>query len=242
MPFPPAFTNVWDTTFPPDTQAANLLGQDLRNFRTDVMQRMSLLSGTFANRPTPEIVNATWGGVGYGLLYFSTDTGQIFQWNGGAWVDISQNFKLAFFKDNAAHVHTGTITEDVVYTNVINGNQLGTSGVIRASIVFSPTVQGAGGSDIRVKYGATTLFDYNIAAGGQIGVNYRLNVLIGNKGVTNAQIATTENNGFAGSPQTQVVVANLAIDSTVNQNFSVTAQSANNTDSQSFFQYVLEIM
>jgi hypothetical protein len=93
MPFPPAFTNVWDTTFPPDTQAANLLGQDLRNFRTDIMQRMSLLSGLFANRPTPEIVNAVWGGAGFGLVYFSTDTGQLFQWNGAAWVDISNTLK-----------------------------------------------------------------------------------------------------------------------------------------------------
>lgn len=86
MPFPPTFTNTWDTTFPPDTQLANLLGQDIRNLKTDVMQRMSLLSGTLANRPTPEIVNAVWGGAGYGLIYFATDTGQTFQWNGAAWV------------------------------------------------------------------------------------------------------------------------------------------------------------
>ena len=242
MPFPPTFTNVYDTTFPPDTQAANLLGQDLRNFRTDVMQRMSLLSGTFANRPTPEIVNATWGGVCYGLLYFSTDTGQIFQWNGAAWVDISQNFRSAFFKDNTTHVHTGTVTEDVVYTNVISGGQLGTNGVIRATIVFTPTVQGAGGTNIFVRYGGAVVITYNIVAGAQIGVSYRFDVLMGNSGVTNAQRATTMNNGFPGAPQSQVVVLNTAIDSTVNQNFTVTAQNANNGDSQTFSQYLLEIL
>jgi hypothetical protein len=89
MPFPPTFTNVWNITQPPDTELANLLGQNLRDLKNDVMQRMSLLSGTFANRPTPEIVNATWGGAGYGLIYISVDTGQLFQWNGGAWVDIT---------------------------------------------------------------------------------------------------------------------------------------------------------
>jgi hypothetical protein len=89
MPFPPTPTNAWDTTFPPDTQLANLLGADLRQVRLDVMQRMSLLSGVFANRPTPEIVNATWGGVGFGLIYLATDTKQLFQWNGAVWVDIS---------------------------------------------------------------------------------------------------------------------------------------------------------
>jgi hypothetical protein len=65
------------------------LEYNLRDLKTDVMQRMSLLSGTIANRPTPEIVNATWGGAGYGLIYISTDTHQLFQWNGGAWVDVT---------------------------------------------------------------------------------------------------------------------------------------------------------
>lgn len=83
MAFPPNFTRAWDETFPPDTQAANLLGQDLRNGKSDLRERMALLSGTFANRPTPD---AVFGGAGYGVLYFSTDTNQLFQWNGAAWV------------------------------------------------------------------------------------------------------------------------------------------------------------
>src|SRR5882762_9182701 len=147
MPFPPAFTNVWDTTFPPDTQAANLLGQDLRNFRTDVMQRMSLLSGTFANRPTPETVNATWGGAGYGLLYFSTDTGQIFQWNGAAWTDTTSSFQAikVVFRDNIAHVHTGDTTTDVIYTVPIIGNSMGLNGIIRCNFSLTISSMGAGG-------------------------------------------------------------------------------------------------
>lgn len=95
MPFPPTFTDPWDVTQPPDTQLANLLGQDIRNLKLDVMQRIALLSGTSANRPTPETVNATWGGSGYGLLYFQTDTNQIFQWSGSAWVDISGSIGIA---------------------------------------------------------------------------------------------------------------------------------------------------
>lgn len=92
MPYPPTFSGVWDITFPPDTQLANQLGADLRSLRVDVMQRMSLLSGMLANRPTPETVNATWGGAGFGLLYFSTDNGKIYQWNGGGWSDVSNSF------------------------------------------------------------------------------------------------------------------------------------------------------
>jgi hypothetical protein len=92
MAFPPAFNDVWDITQPPDTQLANQGAVDFRALKLDTMQRLSLLSGTLANRPTPETVNATWGGVGFGLLYFSTDTGQIFQWVGIAWNDVSSNF------------------------------------------------------------------------------------------------------------------------------------------------------
>lgn len=109
MAFPPNFSNNWDVTFPPDTQLANLLGQDLRQVRTDVMQRMSLLSGTLANRPTPEIVNATWGGAGFGLIYFSTDTNQLFQWNGAAWIDITSSIsgKYKFIGSNIVPATVG---------------------------------------------------------------------------------------------------------------------------------------
>lgn len=89
MPFPPTPDHVWDITTPADTQPANQGGADFRALKDDVMQRLSLLSGTFANRPTPETVNATWGGAGFGLLYFTTDTGVIYQWNGSAWAAVN---------------------------------------------------------------------------------------------------------------------------------------------------------
>src|SRR6266436_677857 len=192
MPFPPTFTNVWDITFPPDTQLANLLGQDLRNFRQDVMQRMSLLSGTLANRPTPEVVNATWGGVGFGLLYFSTDTGQIFQWNGAAWVDTTASFFSGYkllLVDNAIHAHTGTTTEDTIYTTVINGNTLGVNGILRGTIKFLVSAQGAPSTTIAVRFGAgqilTSVFPTTNA-------NVLFAFTIGNRAATNSQIETLE--------------------------------------------------
>src|SRR3979490_535807 len=94
MPFPPSFDHVWDLTQPPDTQLLNQGALAFRSLKDDVMQRMSLLSGTLANRPTPETVNATWGGVGFGLIYFATETGRMYQWNGAAWVDITSSVFL----------------------------------------------------------------------------------------------------------------------------------------------------
>jgi hypothetical protein len=89
MAFPPTYNEVIDPTFPPDTQQANQLGLDIRTLKTDLIQRFATLAGTFANRPTPD---ASWGGSGYGTLYFATDKYKIYQWNGTTWNDVSNSF------------------------------------------------------------------------------------------------------------------------------------------------------
>lgn len=76
------FTNSWDDTFPPDTQAANQLGADLRNFRVDTRERMSAMSGNDADKPNFEVGFA-------GVLWFATDTGKIYRWNGSSWLDVT---------------------------------------------------------------------------------------------------------------------------------------------------------
>lgn len=125
------FTDVWDITQPPDTQVANLLGQDLRNLKLDIMQRVSAMSGVLANRPIPETANANWTG----LLYFSTDTNQIFQWSGAAWVDVSASFILkspiTLFFDNSVIVANGNTTGIV-----IPGNTLAVGSVIELTAAF----------------------------------------------------------------------------------------------------------
>jgi hypothetical protein len=85
-----AFTRPWDDTQPPDTQLANLLGQDIRFLKQDIMQRMGGFgAGLLVDRPTPE---TTSGSVDFtGVMYWSTDTKQTFRWSGTAWVDITQN-------------------------------------------------------------------------------------------------------------------------------------------------------
>lgn len=144
MAFPPNFDNVWDITQPPDTQLANLLGQDIRNLKDDIMQRMSLLSGTFANRPTPETVNAVWGGSGFGLLYFSTDTSQIFQWSGAAWVDISASF-----------LSLGVKTYPTNLTPVTGNNISGASGVVALQNILIPANDLVAGSVLNIEASGT---------------------------------------------------------------------------------------
>jgi hypothetical protein len=85
-----AYTDVWDVTQPLDTQAANQGAVDFRATKLDVMQRISSFgAGLLANRPTPEATSGTanWTGV----MYWATDTSQVFRWNGTLWDDISLN-------------------------------------------------------------------------------------------------------------------------------------------------------
>ena len=78
------FTRTWDSTQPPDTQLANLLGQDIRNLKEDISERLSAFgAGPIANRPTPE---AAFGSATIGVMYFATDEGKLYSWSGTAWV------------------------------------------------------------------------------------------------------------------------------------------------------------
>jgi hypothetical protein len=85
-----AFTDTFDVTFPPDTQAANQLGLDIRNLKLDLQQRMSAISGLSTSLPNigADAQPANWTG----LLFFATDTGAIYQWSGTAWVVVTADF------------------------------------------------------------------------------------------------------------------------------------------------------
>jgi hypothetical protein len=139
MGFPPVFTDAWDVTQPPDTQLANLLGQDFRNLKTDIMQRMSLLSGITSNMPTPETVNATWGGSGFGILFFATDTGIIWQWNGASWAQLSSFRGTQKYSDLAVHtiINPGVNTVGSSITIPANTLQVGSSVSVIARFSFS---------------------------------------------------------------------------------------------------------
>jgi hypothetical protein len=87
-----AFTNVWDQTFPSDTQLASQGGADLRQLRVDTQQRMAAISGLDAAKPNfaGDAQPASWNGV----LFFATDTGKIYQFNNPSWTDVTTSFVL----------------------------------------------------------------------------------------------------------------------------------------------------
>lgn len=82
-----AFTNVYDDTFPADTELANLIGANLRQVRLDVQQRMAAISGLDASKPNfaGDAQPANWNGI----LFFATDTGKVYQFNNPVWTDVT---------------------------------------------------------------------------------------------------------------------------------------------------------
>lgn len=82
-----SYTLPWSEAFPPDTQLARLLGQDIRDFKTEIRERVGThLSGTEADIPVG--LEAIWAG----LMYWAIDTGQVFRWNGATWDNITADF------------------------------------------------------------------------------------------------------------------------------------------------------
>jgi len=160
VPFPPTFDRAWDEAFPPDTQLANLLGSDIRNLKIDIRQRSALLSGTLANRPTPD---ASWGGSGFGMIYLATDTSQIFQWSGTAWLDVTSSFQKRFVDSNSVTI-SAPVAPTVGNTITIPGGVLkagsivdidarirktaGSAGTVQSLLFGGTTFSGAGNSTV----------------------------------------------------------------------------------------------
>lgn len=156
-----AFTNIWDDTYPPDTQLANLLGQDLRNFRTDTQQRMAAISGLDANKPNfgGDAQPNNWNGV----LFFATDTGLIYQWTNPAWVNITTNFSLTssvkrYYTAGVATTGTG----QTVFTLTIPTGILGVGSVLDLVVNFV-----SGGMFININ-GADFAGSSQFSPGGQL--------------------------------------------------------------------------
>jgi hypothetical protein len=228
MPFPPAFSNPWDNTIPPDTQAANQLGADLRAFRTDVQQRLSLLSGTLANRPTN--MDATFGGAGYGIVFFSTDTQQIFQWNGAAWVDITSTLAPNVLdQQGPAAQLTGNGADQTIYTKNIGAGIIKAGAGLRITACWMRSV-GLGAVTYKLTIGATVFETLPYSPFSNVFFDKFTWTIFNNAGAQNAQNWLRESvqniNGIGASiPALNAGVA--AVDFTIAEQVTLSFNGAN---------------
>jgi len=132
------FTNVFDNTFPPDTQLANLLGDDIRKFKVDIQQRVAALSGLDASKPN--FAGDTQPSAWNGILYFATDTGKIYQFNNPSWTDVTGSFKTPATKfANSTPVTLGAAGD--LQTITIPGGTfaVGSQFLVHGCVIFNST-------------------------------------------------------------------------------------------------------
>lgn len=240
MSFPPTYAELWDITQPPDTQLANLLGQDIRNLKNDIMQRFSLLSGLLANQPTPDTVNATWGGSGFGILYFATDTSQIFQWNGSDWVDISGSFLNLGYMFLGSSVTQVSVADTTVLTPLQNisipANYIGVGQTFELEMFGEMTI-GASGDSITLGLYLDSVslcsMNFNLAAATAQGWHLRglfTGLTTGATGtITGGYMeygSTPSGGGYENSADSDSPAASITINTTVSHNLRVQVQWA----------------
>lgn len=155
-----AYTRAWDETQPPDTQLANLLGQDIRQLEQNLSERISSFgAGLLASRPTPE---AVWGNANFGVMYFATDTSQVFRWTGAAWSDITGFlFNRSFTDVTAVAVQNGTLNTVNIPASAC---QIGS--IVRITAFGQCPINGITGADglFSLKFGATAVSILDVTA------------------------------------------------------------------------------
>lgn len=202
MPGP--FTNKWDDTFPPDTEFADLYASNLRDFRTDIQQRMASISGLDADRTNlnfwaddttpPSGAAAKWNGI----LFFATDTGKIYQFQYNSansanpvnnWVDVTLIIKPSTLK--VSYVN-GPLTNETGLLNIytLAYPPLLVNTRVRFTINYvesSPTGGGIGCAFSLTTGGGYTILERGIV--NTLGATQTHCIIIegGNTGATNSQ-------------------------------------------------------
>jgi hypothetical protein len=196
-----AFTNPWDTTFPADTQLANLIGQDIRNFKLDIQQRMGAISGLDASKPNfgGDTQPANWNGV----LFFATDTGRVYQFNNPSWTDVTLGIRNRVYRANTVVNQTGDTNPHTIYSVTLPQGVLNATSRIRIIAHWSINAPQSGANIPTINFGATAL-----KPGGSVGAT-RLEIVGGNFGNASAQTWTVWPEDASGLATGQVLTGTV---------------------------------
>jgi len=133
--------------------------------------------------------------------------------------------------DYTNHAHTGTTTQDTIYSKTLRANLLGANGALRIKIGLAVTTQGATPTNLRINLAGNQLMVWAIAAG-DASADMVIEALIFNQNSASAQAAygmkISATGGAPGAPTPQAV--NTAADQTL----VVTVQNGAGTDNQTF--------
>lgn len=133
------------------------------------------------------------------------------------------------FTDYTTHAnHTGTTTEDTIYSKTIRAGAIGASGALLVRVLIATGSQGAPNTTLRIKLGAN--FSLNVAfnTGGD---NFLFEAVIANQNAIAVQAGFINTTDFAAKTRGGATAAGTT-DTSADQTLSVTLQNGTNTDVQ----------
>lgn len=184
----------------------------------DVTQGAAVLTAGFGNNTTPQ-----FGSIRY-------TSGAVAQ---------AESLPDLTFQDFTQHTHTGTTTEDTIYSKVIRGGMLGANGALRVTLIGHVTAQGASASTIRVRLGGNPMNNQLIASG-QAGNGFELIAVISNRNSQSQQ--DTSDRMLIGSTVQVSNNGSPAVNTAADQTLIVTIQNGQGTDSQTLVQCLVEML
>jgi hypothetical protein len=135
--------------------------------------------------------------------------------------------------DYTLHTHVGTVTEDTIYTIPIRALSLSANGSLRLLLLIQNNVQAAPNTLIRFRFGG--VIAGSVAITSTVGSSVNLEFFLGNANATNAQICGLLVSGTI-VPGSSALIGQPSppLDTTLDQNLTVTIQNGTATDSYGF--------
>lgn len=135
--------------------------------------------------------------------------------------------------------HTGDTNEFTLATAVVTGGLMGANGIIRVTVQVG-AIGTAGTRQWKIKFGGTTFYD--TTAVGTAVLAGRFQVQIANRGTTSLQIgnATTQANWATAGGVAPITTT--ALDTTANQNVTITGQLGAAADTIAVESYLVELI
>lgn len=136
-----SFSNVFDNSFPLDTQQARLLGDDIRKTKLDLQERLASCSGLAVNKPNfaDDSQPDKWNG----FLFFAVDIGRIFQFNNPNWTDVTNLIQVGTQTKKYFALAANTTANDQSFGSLlIPSGLLNIGSLIKIyAVVFVPTLK-----------------------------------------------------------------------------------------------------
>lgn len=185
-----------------------------------------------------DITRDAAGAAAFGRLYVAPNAGDRPLLINTAGNQMTMAALQVLFSDSTSHSHTGTTTEDTIYSRVIRANTLANNSILHLYLRMLNSAQAAGAPTLRLKFGAgNTVNAVTFAAA----TSYDVHLYTAYQNSSSAcAVRGVKTNLSTGT--VEVLSTGGSTDITADETFSVTIQNVTAGDSQAFEIAVLELL